>query len=311
LQIDGWQILAGAVAGIVVGLTGMGGGALLTPALILVFGINPGTAVSSDLLTSLVMRPLGGFVHARRKTVEWKLVGWLCLGSVPAGFCAASLARALGNSPRAGREIEFAIGCALASAVGALVAKAAIGARRAGSGSGSGSGSKMASETQRLQPRPIPTVLIGVLGGLMVGMTSVGSGSLMMVLLLVVYPQLSSKRLVGTDLVQAVPLIGAATLGHAIYGHVNLGVVGSLLIGSIPGTYLGARLSVRAPDSWVRPVLGLVLLSTSIKLLGVPLRDAWWVASGLALAGGFAALALRSGNPLQRARHLTGDTVSP
>lgn len=278
MHLDPWQTLAGALVGLMVGVTGMGGGALLTPTLILLFGINPGTAVSSDLLTSLVMRPIGGSVHIRRKTVEWGLVRWLALGSVPAGFCGVLILRALGNGAQVSHDVELAIAWALIVAVIALVAKSLL-ARRAAPGD---------DDAHPLVVRPLPTFLIGIVGGTMVGMTSVGSGSLMMVLLLALYPSLTTKRLVGTDLVQAIPLIAAATLGHALYGHISLGVTASLLLGSIPGVYVGARLSARAPDAVIRPALVVVLSATALKLLGVATLTVLWivvaaVAAGLAL----------------------------
>jgi hypothetical protein len=120
---------------------------------------------------------------------------------------------------------------------------------------------------QPVQLKRIATVLIGVAGGFVVGMTSVGSGSLMMVMLLLLYPRLSAKALVGTDLAQAIPLVGAATLSHALFGHVDLGLTGSLLIGSLPGVYVGAKVSSRAPDALIRPVLVVILLASALKLL--------------------------------------------
>ena len=279
MQLDGWQTLAGALVGVMVGVTGMGGGALLTPILILVFGINPGTAVSSDLLTSLIMRPVGGAVHVRRGTVAWRLVGWLCLGSVPAGFSGVLVLRALGNGREVQHDVQLAIAWALVTAVVSLLAKAAIGTRRSAAGNAT-------VDARQVHPRPLPTVLVGIAGGFMVGMTSVGSGSLMIVLLLALYPRLAAKNLVGTDLVQAVPLIAAATLGHAIYGHISLGLTASLVIGSVPGVYLGARLSSRAPDGLIRPALVVVLLATALKMLGVATDTVLWVALGMALAAG-------------------------
>ena len=120
------------------------------------------------------------------------------------------------------------------------------------------------------------TLLIGVAGGFIVGMTSVGSGSLMMVMLLVLYPRLSTKQLVGTDLVQAIPLVAAATLGHALFGQISLGLTGSLLLGSLPGVYLGARVSSRAPDAVIRPALVLILLGSALKLLGLHTSTLGW-----------------------------------
>ncbi|MBO0727781.1 MAG: sulfite exporter TauE/SafE family protein [Acidimicrobiaceae bacterium] len=277
MHIDLWQTLAGAIVGVMVGLTGMGGGALMTPMLILLFGINPGTAVSSDLLTSLVMRPIGGTVHVRRGTVSWPLVGWLAVGSVPAAFSGVLVLRALGNEAQVSHDVELAIGWALVLAAAALIAKAVVTGLRPSPGTSAGAA--------RVVPRPVPTIGVGVAGGFMVGMTSVGSGSLMLVLLLVLYPTLTAKSLVGTDLVQAIPLIGAATLGHALYGHISLGLTGSLLIGSIPGVYLGARWSTRASDVVIRPALILVLLGTSLKLLGMSTGAVLWAVLAFALVG--------------------------
>ena len=284
MHLDWWQTLVGALVGVMVGVTGMGGGALLTPILILVFGVNPGTAVSSDLLTSLIMRPVGGAVHVRRRTVAWRLVGWLCLGSVPAGFSGALVLRALGRGHEVQHDVQLAIAWALVAAVASMLLKLAIGARRPASAEG-------AVEARQVRPRPLPTVLVGVAGGFMVGMTSVGSGSLMIVLLLALYPRLAANSLVGTDLVQAVPLIAAATLGHALYGHISLGLTASLVIGSVPGVYLGARMSSRAPDVVIRPALVVVLVATALKMLGVGTATVLWVAAGLAVAGAGVAVA--------------------
>lgn len=277
MHLNGWQTLAGALVGVMVGVTGMGGGALLTPILILVFGINPGTAVSSDLLTSLIMRPIGGAVHVRRGTVAWRLVGWLCLGSVPAGFSGVLVLRAIGKGAEVQHDVQLAIAWALVAAVASVILKAVIGARRARAGA-------TPLDAREVRAKPLPTVLIGIAGGFMVGMTSVGSGSLMIVLLLALYPRLAARSLVGTDLVQAVPLIAAATLGHALYGHISLGLTASLVLGSVPGVYLGARLSSRAPEVVIRPALVVVLLATALKMLGFATDTVLWTAGGVAVA---------------------------
>jgi len=128
---------------------------------------------------------------------------------------------------------------------------------------------RQGEEHQAFRIKPLPTLLIGAVGGLIVGMTSVGSGSLIIVALLLVYPMLSSKELVGTDLIQAVPLVGAAALGHVLYGDFQLGLTASILIGSLPGVYLGARLSSRAPDGLIRPALVFVLVASGLKLVGL------------------------------------------
>jgi len=265
VHLDLVKAAAGALVGFTVGLTGMGGGALMTPILVLLFGISPSTAVSSDLLTSLVMKPVGATVHFRRGTVNWSLTRWLAIGSVPAAFAGVFILNHLGSGEDVARRIKSLLGWALIVAAVAMVARAFLGARarsRAGLRPGDAE-----TPAPPVRVKRVATILIGLAGGFIVGMTSVGSGSLMIVMLLLLYPQLSAKELVGTDLVQAIPLVGAATLSHALFGHVDLGLTASLLIGSLPGVYLGARVSSRAPDALIRPVLVVILLASSLKLL--------------------------------------------
>jgi uncharacterized membrane protein YfcA len=250
--------LAGLGVGIVVGLTGMGGGALMTPILVLFFGIPPIADVSSDLAASAVMKPFGGWVHARRGTVNWRMVGWLCLGSVPSAFLGVLLLRLIGDDATMQRTIKVALGAALLLAAGGLVVKAWAGRRRP-------SGGPAATVTVR----PVPTLLLGAAGGLIVGLTSVGSGSLIIVILLAMYPKLRANDLVGTDLVQAIPLVMAAALGHALFGDLKLDIAGAVLVGSIPGVLIGARISSRAPVGLVRTALVVVLLASALKLLNV------------------------------------------
>ena len=263
MHLDLWKALAGVVVGFTVGLTGMGGGALMTPVLVLLFGVNPGTAVSSDLLTSLVMKPVGGTVHFRRGTVQWPLVAWLCVGSVPAAFAGVFVLKHLGTGQAVQNHIKTLLGWALLVAAAAMIAKAFLsawaGARR----------HRAPGCPDPVAVKRVATLLIGAAGGFIVGMTSVGSGSLMIVMLLLLYPHLAAKELVGTDLVQAIPLVGAATLSHALFGHIDLGLTISLLIGSLPGVYLGARVSARAPDALIRPALIVILLGSALKLLDV------------------------------------------
>jgi uncharacterized membrane protein YfcA len=244
--MDPVMTLAGFGVGIVVGLTGMGGGALMTPLLVLAFGVPPLAAVSSDLAASAVMKPFGGWVHARRGTVNWALVRWLCLGSVPSAFLGVLLTRVIPNDKSVEEAIRYALGAALILAVVGLVAKA-YATRRA-----SRDQAHAAAPVTSIRVRPLPTALLGAVGGLVVGLTSVGSGSLVIVILLALYPMLRPNDLVGTDLVQAVPLVTAAALGHFFFGDLQFPVAGAILIGSIPGVLLGARLSSRAPGGIVR-----------------------------------------------------------
>jgi len=254
--------------GIVVGLTGMGGGALMTPVLVLFFDVLPLTAVSSDLVASAVMKPVGSVVHLRRGTVHLGLVKWLCVGSVPSAFAGVLVARALGRGDEVQAVIRSALAIALLVSAGGLMVRAYIRlvehARVR-----DGRAAPLPQGRPRVEVRPFPVVLVGILGGLVVGMTSVGSGSLIIIALMALYPRLTASELVGTDLVQAVPLVASAALGHILFGDFQLALTTSLLVGSIPGVWIGAHLSARAPGGLVRRALGFVLLASALKLLDV------------------------------------------
>jgi uncharacterized membrane protein YfcA len=265
--------------GIVVGLTGMGGGALMTPVLVLFFGVQPLTAVSSDLVASAVMKPFGSFIHLRRGTVNLPLVKWLCAGSVPAAFCGVLIAKSLGNGEQVQDAIQIALGLALLVAAAGLVFRAYMrlverAAKR------DGHVARLPQGRPDVIVKPLPTVLIGAVGGVVVGITSVGSGSLIIIALMALYPALKASQLVGTDLMQAVPLVLSAALGHILFGDFKLDLTAALLVGSVPGVLLGAQLSSRAPGGVVRRALAFVLLASALKLLG-----AGTVLTGLILAG--------------------------
>jgi len=275
LTLD-FPLVAGSFfVAIIVGLTGMGGGALMTPMMMIFFNVPPLAAVSSDLVAAAVMKPVGSLVHLRRGTVNLKLVGWLCVGSVPAAFCGVLLLRVIGDMQD---FVKYALGVALLIAVAGMALKLVMDRRSS------------AQEADSIDVRPIPTLLIGMVGGLIVGMTSVGSGSLIIVMLLALYPAIRSNQLVGSDLLQAVPLVTAAALGHILFGDFKLDLTASLLVGSIPGVYLGARVSSRAPGHIIRPILCVVLLASALKLLGVGNAVLLWTLA-VAVAAGLAALA--------------------
>lgn len=260
--------------GIIVGLTGMGGGALMTPVMVFFFNVTPLAAVSSDLVAAAVMKPVGSFVHLRRGTVDLGLVRWLAIGSVPAAFSGVLLMRALGDGQAVEDAVQTALGVALLLAATGLAAKAYLKlldrSRRRGTVPDGRTTATAAGRSPRVTVRPVPTVLVGVIGGLVVGMTSVGSGSLMIVALLLLYPKLNANQLVGTDLLQAVPLVFAAAFGHLLFGDFQLDVTTSLLLGSVPGVWIGAQLSSRAPGGIIRRALTFVLLASGLKLLDVP-----------------------------------------
>jgi uncharacterized protein len=255
-MIDFSVTLAGLFVGVVVGLTGMGGGALMTPILVF-YGVPPLAAVSSDIVASMVMKPVGGGVHWKRGTVNKKLVTWLVMGSVPSAFFGVFALKHFGAGPELEATVKLSLGIALAVVATGLILRPLLQSRRKG------------ESLMPLVVKPLPTLIIGLIGGTVVGITSVGSGSLMMILLLMLYPRLRLKELVGTDLVQAVPLVTSAAIAHLVFGDFKLGLTMSILVGSIPGVFIGARFSSRAPDHVIRPALIVVLAASSLKLLGV------------------------------------------
>jgi uncharacterized protein len=258
-------VLAGAIVGLLVGMTGAGGGALMTPILVLLFGVTPSAAVSSDLVASAIMKPFGGLIHFRRGTVHIPMVLWLSVGSVPAAFAGVFIDRALGSGAQLQANLEYAMGAALVLACGGLALRMF-----------SHRGPDEPDDTP-VPVRPGVTVAIGVAGGLLVGATSVGSGSLMLVLMMMAYPKLSMRRLVGTDIVQSMPLTASAAIAHAIFGSLQFGLTASIAVGSVPAVIIGALLSSRAPGGVLRPILVVVLFGSAIKLFGA---SATWVAIG-------------------------------
>jgi uncharacterized membrane protein YfcA len=278
MDINPYIVLGSAVVGFLVGLTGAGGGALMTPMLILLFGITPSKAISSDLVAAVLMRPVGAIVHLRKGTVNLKLVSWLVLGSVPMAFLGSYLLHLLGDSSSAQDNVERLLGAALLVGAAAMVLRYVLDLR---------SGQQRDVQVHEITPRPPLTIAVGAVGGLIVGLTSVGSGSLMIVLLLFLYPMLGANRLVGTDLTQAVPLTLAAALGALAFGHVEFTVTTSIIAGSVPAVLIGSFLSSRAPDRFVRPAITFVIFASGLKYAGVGTNALGWIlCSVLLLAGG-------------------------
>jgi uncharacterized protein len=280
--------VAGLVVGVVVGLTGMGGGALMTPILVFFFGVSPLAAVSSDVVASLFMKPIGGVVHMRRGTVHLGLVKWLCLGSIPGAFAGVLLLRFIGSGGNLQEILLTALGGVLVLASLAMAAKAYLRLRERERRRARGRSDAPERALRTIPVKRLATVLVGAGGGLVVGMTSVGAGSLMIVSLLLLYPSIRAGQLVGTDLVQAVPLVGAASLGHLLFGDFGLALTASVLVGAIPGVWLGARVSSRSPGSLVRRALTVILLASGVKLLGAS-TTLVLVTVAAALIGGLAA----------------------
>ncbi|MGH9297610.1 MAG: sulfite exporter TauE/SafE family protein [Acidimicrobiales bacterium] len=266
-------MLAGLLVGVVVGLTGSGGGALLTPALVLILHVNAKTAVASDLVATLFMRPVAGAVHLQRGHVRWELVKWLLVGSVPAAFIAGFVAHIAISAAENKTVLEPVVGAALL-----ISASAAMGRRVLATRTGKGNAQKGAALAGRFQVLKVPTVAIGVVGGAVVGFTSVGSGTLMLVALALTYPMLSSNDLVGTDLIQAVPLVGAAALGHLVGGDLHVALTASVVAGGVPGALAGAFAARWIPQMPLGIIVAGVIFASGLALVG-------WLWSALAIPG--------------------------
>jgi hypothetical protein len=271
--------------------------------LILLFNVKPSAAISSDLVAAVLMRPFGAGIHLRKGTVNLKLVRWMVLGSVPMAFLGAFLLKELGNSKSAQTNIEQVLGAALLLGAAAMVLRYALDVR---------SGQRRQGVVHDIKAHPARTVAIGMLGGVVVGMTSVGSGSLMIILLLFLYPMLGANQLVGTDLTQAVPLTLAAALGQLIFGHVELDVTVSLIIGSVPAVIIGSLFSASAPDRYVRPVITFVIAASGLKYIGLGTEELGWSLCGILLVVATVWLAVKRPwrTPLAGAPGAPGDVAA-
>lgn len=249
--------LAGFLVGMLVGLTGVGGGSLMTPILVLLFGFHPATAVGTDLLYASVTKSVGTVVHGKRQTVDWKIVGLLASGSVPASLLTLLALSQFGRlDATASAVLAMILGAALVLTGIAVLFQPAIlrwakpRMREIGQSRISGY-----------------TILLGCLLGVLVSITSVGAGALGVTALLVLYPKLPVARIAGSDIAHAVPLTLIAGLGHLALGDVDFGLMISLLVGSVPGIIIGSLLGSRASDSALRPVLAVTLLIVGGRLL--------------------------------------------
>lgn len=272
-------VVAGALVGFAVGLTGMGGGALMTPVMVMVFGVNPTAAIGSDLAASVFMKPFGALVHQRAGTVRWDIVRRLLPTAVPAAFGGVFLLRALGDGDALQQRVKYVVGTALLLAVAGMLARLWLDRRRP----------DPADEDEHVPVRPVVTPLIGLVGGVIVGMTSVGSGSLIIVMLKLAHPRLKANHLVGTDLVQAIPMVAAAALGHVLVGDADLGLAATLLIGAVPGVLLGSVVSSRVAGPAVRWALVVLLTGSGLSMLKAPSTVILLGCLGMALLGGLTA----------------------
>ncbi|WP_110182318.1 sulfite exporter TauE/SafE family protein [Nocardioides solisilvae] len=253
-------LAAGFIVGVVVGLTGMGGGALMTPALIFLGVGETATVVTADLTAAAVYKTGGAIVHKREGSPNLKLAMWLIIGSVPTALLGPYLIKWLTDSPEdLDRTLKLCIGFALLLAALTYALRLYINLLRVRAG--------RHEVDDNPTIRPIPTLLVGMAGGLLVGVTSVGSGSVIMISLLMLYPGLSAVKLVGTDLVQAVPLVLAAAISNIAIHGLDWGILIPLVLGSVPGTILGSKLAPRVPQSLIRRAIVVVLTMSGVALL--------------------------------------------
>jgi len=258
--MDWGYTVSGLLVGVLVGLTGVGGGSLMTPLLVYVFGIAPVKAVGTDLLFAAITKSGGVWIHSRLKTIEWRIVGILAAGSVPASLLTTYLLQQIGvHNEQLNTIITTALGFALILTSIALLFKGEfqqLGRRL--------SGQKLSAWKQW---RWAVTIGAGIVLGVLVTLTSVGAGALGAAILFFLYPGLPTVRIVGTDIAHAVPLTAVAGLGHLHMGTVDFVLLGSLLLGSLPGIYLGSRLSHRVPEKVMRPILASMLMLIGVKFV--------------------------------------------
>jgi uncharacterized membrane protein YfcA len=248
--------LSGFFVGLLVGLTGVGGGSLMTPLLILLFGIHSSTAVGSDLLYAATTKAVGTSVHGFRGSVDWRVVGRLTTGSVPLTLITIVLCSLLGITHHNSRFLNDALGVVLVITACFVIFQAHV--TRFFTSSLGGIGERQ---------RALLTVLVGAILGIMVTLTSVGAGAIGVTALIVLYPKLTPARIVGSDIAHAVPLTLLAGIGHWWLGDVNFGLIGALLLGSIPGVILGSLWSTKMPDRGLRVALAAVLLVVGFRLV--------------------------------------------
>ena len=243
--------------GFLVGMTGVGGGSLMTPLLILLFGIHPATAVGSDLLYAAATKTAGTFVHGLNRTVDWRIVGRLAAGSVPmTALTLFVLSKLELRGSTTGGLITVVLGCALFVTAGALIFRRQL-------------VEAYGAWFERLDRRRTTslTIATGAILGVLVSISSVGAGAIGVSALVLLYPRLPTARIVGSDIAHAVPLTLLAGIGHWIMGSVDWHLIGSLLAGSLPGIFLGSYMSSRVPDAVLRLTLATTLIIVGSKLV--------------------------------------------
>jgi uncharacterized membrane protein YfcA len=255
--MDWLYTLSGFVVGAIVGLTGVGGGSLMTPLLVLLFGVHPATAVGTDLLYAALTKSGGSVVHGRKGHIDWKIVGLLASGSVPAtALTIAVLSQLPRQSAEAVHVISISLGVALLLTACAIIFRKHI------------LGYALAHDQSFIHRHLTPvTIAVGAILGVLVSISSVGAGALGVAALFFLYPHLPAVRIVGTDIAHAVPLTLVAGVGHWFLGNVDWSLLGALLLGSLPGIWVGSHISAKVPDRILRPILASMLVLIGAKLI--------------------------------------------
>lgn len=254
--MDSLAVLSGFGVGLIVGLTGVGGGSLMTPLLMGVFRLSPAVAIGTDLWFAALTKSGGAWAHARHGHVDWHIAGWLLAGSLPAALSTIALMHMTGLTKGWAPALTVALGIALMLTAVVVVYRSAWLA--------------LGLRLERWIPashKPAWTLASGVVLGVLVTLSSIGAGALGATLILLLYPRLPATRLVGTDIAHAVPLTLVAGIGHATLGHVRWELLAALLVGSLPGIWLGAQLTRRLPELLVRGLLGASLLTAGVKVI--------------------------------------------
>lgn len=256
MHFDWIAILSGFGVGAIVGLTGVGGGSLMTPLLLTVFKLNPAVAIGTDLWFACITKTAGSASHHMAGHVEWRITAWLLAGSIPASLATVALMHYTGLTKGWASTLTFSLGIAL------LLTAVTVAYRQVWQALG--------VRLERWIPesrKPSLTLICGVILGVLVSLSSIGAGAIGATLIMMLYPRLESRRIVGTDIAHAVPLTLVAGIGHATLGHVDWALLGALLMGSIPGIWIGAQLTRKLPETLVRTLLCVALVTAGLKVI--------------------------------------------
>ena len=254
--MDWIAILSGFGVGAIVGMTGVGGGSLMTPLLLTVFKLNPAVAIGTDLWFASITKTAGSIAHHDAGHVEWRIVRLLLAGSIPASLATVALMHFTGITKGWASALTFSLGIAL------LLTAVTVAYKQVWQ--------KVGLRLEQWIPenrKPLMTVACGLILGVLVSLSSIGAGAIGATMIMLLYPRLGSHRIVGTDIAHAVPLTLVAGIGHATLGHVDWMLLGALLIGSIPGIWLGAKLTRRMPEKLVRALLCVSLVTAGLKVI--------------------------------------------